>query len=91
MELTAFNGITAVAGITAICYLIGMIASESPLNNRFIPSLCGIFGALLGLAAMYVMPHFPAEDHITAAAVGIVSGLAATGADQCIRQLGKGK
>ncbi len=33
------------------------------------------------------MPEFPAADPITAVAVGIVSGLAATGADQIAKQL----
>ena len=36
---------------------------------------------------MFVMPDFPAQDVISAAAVGIVSGLAATGADQAVKQM----
>ena len=48
-------------------------------------------GGLLGVAAMYInVPDFPATDPLTALAVGIVSGLAATGADQVIKQIGKG-
>lgn len=47
-------------------------------------------GRLLGLAAMYInVPDFPATDPLTALAVGIVSGLAATGADQVIKQAQK--
>ena len=42
---------------------------------------------LAGVAGMYIMPEFPAGDAITALAVGIVSGLAATGADQIAKQL----
>ena len=38
---------------------------------------------------MIIMPEFPATDYITAVAVGIVSGLAATGANQIVKQLGK--
>ena len=34
------------------------------------------------------MPDFPAADMLTAIAVGIVSGLAATGIDQTVKQLG---
>ena len=53
-------------------------------------SICGALGGLLGLAAMYInVPDFPAADPLTALAVGIVSGLAATGADQVIKQIGK--
>ena len=41
--------------------------------------------SLLGVAAMYIIvPDFPATDPLTALAVGIVSGLASTGADQVI-------
>lgn len=50
--------------------------------------ICGALGGLLGLAAMYInVPDFPAGDPLTALAVGIVSGLAATGTNQLIRQL----
>ena len=43
---------------------------------------------MLGVAGLFVMPDFPAADVITACAVGIVSGLAATGVDQMVRQMG---
>ena len=36
---------------------------------------------------MLVMTDFPAADPLTAAAVGIVSGLAATGVDQISKQM----
>ena len=61
-----------------------------PLANKWLPSICGALGGLLGVAAMYInVPDFPAADPLTALAVGIVSGLAATGADQVIKQIGK--
>jgi len=37
------------------------------------------------------MPDYPAQDYITAVAVGIVSGLAATGVNQVYKQLTGGK
>ena len=37
------------------------------------------------------IPDFPAGDPITAIAVGIVSGLAATGINQAVKQLSKGE
>lgn len=82
-----FMGIVGVAAITIICYLIGEIAKAVPIDNKWIPVICGICGLLLGIAGMFIMPDFPASDYITAAAVGIVSGLAATGADQIMKQL----
>lgn len=82
-----FLGIVGVASITVICYLVGLIVKATALDNKFIPVVCGICGAALGALAMRVVPDFPASDYITAVAVGIVSGLAATGADQIVKQL----
>ena len=84
-------GITGVAAITVICLLIGQGVKASGLANKFIPIICGVCGAVLGVAGMFIMPDFPATDYITAAAVGIVSGLAATGLNQVVKQLGDGK
>lgn len=83
-------GITGVAAITVICLLIGQAVKASGVNNKWIPIVCGVCGLALGIVGMYIMPDFPAQDYITAAAVGIVSGLAATGANQILKQLGGG-
>lgn len=81
-------GIASVGGITVICYLVGMIIKASPLDNKWIPVIVGLCGGALGIVGMVTkMPDFPATDFITAAAVGIVSGLAATGIDQIGKQL----
>lgn len=83
-------GIASVAAITVICYLIGMGVKASGLNNKWIPVIMGVAGLLLGIAGMYLIPDYPATDYITSAAVGIVSGLAATGANQIGKQLKNG-
>ena len=89
MELT---GIGSVAAITVICYLAGVVVKATPFdNNRLIPIVCGLLGGILGVVGMLFMPDFPANDFLTAAAVGIVSGLAATGANQIGKQLAGGK
>lgn len=80
-------GIAGVAAITVIAYLVGEALKASNLNNKWIPILCGCVGAVLGVAAMHIMPDYPADDYITAVAVGITSGLAATGIDQAVKQL----
>ncbi|NLU24228.1 MAG: enolase [Clostridiales bacterium] len=80
-------GIASVAAITVIAWLIGQIVKVSGLNNKWIPVICGLSGGILGILAVGIMPDFPAQDYITAAAVGIASGLAATGAHQAVRQL----
>ena len=80
-------GITAVAAITVICYLAAALAKALGMPGKWLPVLCGLCGGALGMAAMYLMTEYPADDLITAAAVGIVSGFAATGVDQAIKQL----
>lgn len=82
-------GIAGVAGITIICYLAATAIKQTPLANKWLPTICGVLGGALGAAGMYTMPDFPATDILTAIAVGIVSGLAATGADQLGKQLTK--
>ena len=82
-------GIASVAAITVIAYLIGEGIKVTGLDNKWIPVICGICGGALGIVGMKIMPDFPATDYITAVAVGIVSGLAATGTNQIVKQLGK--
>lgn len=88
MDITSW-GVAGVAIITVLCYFAGMVVKVSGLNDKWIPVVCGGCGLILGIAAMFLMPDFPAADYITAAAIGTVSGLAATGADQIKKQLSK--
>lgn len=80
-------GIASVAAITVIAFLIGQIIKATKLDNKWIPVICGIIGGVLGVVGMNVMPDFPATDIITAVAVGIVSGLAATGVNEAVNHL----
>ena len=85
MDISIF-GIAGVAAITVICYLIGQGVKASGLDNKWIPVIVGACGGVLGVAGMFLMADFPAGDVLTAAAVGIVSGLAATGVNQAGKQ-----
>ena len=68
-------GIASVAAITVIAYLIGQGCKASEkISDSWIPVICGCVGAVLGINAL---------------AVGIVSGLAATGVNQIYKQLTK--
>lgn len=88
MDIINSFGIASVAGIAVIAYLIGMIITVSRLDNKWIPVICGVCGAVLGVACLFLgTPDFPANDIINALAVGIVSGLSATGVDQLVKQL----
>ena len=86
MDISIF-GIAGVAAITVICFLIGQGVKSSGLDNKWIPVIVGACGGVLGVAGMFLMADFPAGDVLTAAAVGIVSGLAATGVNQAGKQL----
>lgn len=83
-------GIASVAAITVIAYLVGIgCKAAGSVKDELIPVICGCVGAVLGIAGLYLMPDFPATDVINALAVGIVSGLAATGVNQIYKQLTK--
>lgn len=83
-------GFTAIPAITVICYLIAQVVKATAVDNKWLPIVCGIAGAVLGVVAMRVMPDYAATDDLTAVAIGIVSGLAATGVNQIVKQLGGG-
>ena len=82
-----FLGLAAIPVITVICFLVAEGVKATPLDNKWLPIICGACGGVLGVVAMFIMPEFPAHDYLTAFAVGIVSGLAATGAHQIYKQL----
>lgn len=84
-------GIASVAAITVIAYLVGEVIKATGLDNKWIPVICGVVGGVLGVVGMFIMPDFPGTDYITAVAVGIVSGLAATGINQAVKQLTQDK
>lgn len=76
--------------IIVICYLIGLGVKTVPsIKDNMIPVIVGACGGVLGAIGMFVMPEFPANDIMTAIAVGIVSGLASTGVNQVYKQVMK--
>lgn len=85
-------GIASVAAVTVICYLIGMFCkSNSHVKDELIPAIVGLCGGLIGIVAYFTrMPEFNGMHILTAIAVGIVSGLAATGVNQVYKQFQKG-
>jgi O-antigen/teichoic acid export membrane protein len=80
-------GFTSVAAITVICYLVMEILKTTPLNRKWLPIFSGLLGGAIGALAMLIMPSYPASDYLNAVAIGIVSGLAATGVNQVAKQL----
>ena len=87
MDITEL-GFVPVAAITVLCFLVGLTWKKADrLNDKWIPTVCGCVGLVLGVVGRTVIDGFPAVDSITAAAIGVVSGLAATGAHQIYKQL----
>ena len=82
-------GIAAIPVITVIVFIVAEAVKATPLEDKWIPVVCGFCGALLGIVAYYVMPDYPAGDILTAIAIGCVSGFAATGIHQVYKQLTK--
>ena len=88
MEL---NGMTSVSTITAICYLIAQIIKATIIiENKWIPIICMLLGGILGVLGMIFITDFPASDLMSAIAVGITSGGAATSINHALPLLSIG-
>ena len=80
------NGILGIATVPAItatvwilCYLVKMWINDE--KKRIIPTIAGVTGAILGLATISL--------DLNGFIVGAMSGLAATGANELVKQLKK--
>lgn len=92
MENINILGVSGVAFIVIFCLLIGLIVKATGINNKWIPVICGVCGAILGaLALRFDAAGFPAEDYFQAVAIGIVSGLGSVGCHQVAKQLTAGE
>lgn len=82
-----FTQVGTCIAIIVICYLIGIGAKLIPgIKDDYIPIIVGVFGGILGVVGLYVIPDFPANDILNAISVGIVSGLASTGVNQIYKK-----
>ena len=78
--------------IVVMCYLVGMICKsfKNEKLDTFIPDIVGVVGAILGIVIYLTIPNFiPADNWAVAIAIGIVSGLSATGINQIYKQFAK--
>lgn len=81
-------GIAAIPVIAVICYGFAEVIKATPLDNKWLPAICIVLGAILGVVALFIAPEvIPATDILTALAIGIVSGGFATSVHQTIKQL----
>ena len=77
-------------GIPAIVVISYMITETFKMfiNNKYLPIVAGISGGVLGVISFVLqIDIMPATDIISALAIGIISGLAATGSNQIIKQI----
>lgn len=91
MEVTEIMGVVPVVAITIICYLVGVVCkSTTKVADEKIPAIMGVSGAILGVVASITkMPEFADFHILTAIAVGVASGFAATGINQVFKQAKK--
>ena len=83
-------GLPTCIAVVVLVYLVGIAAKNiEAIDDKWIPVICGAVGAPLGVLAWRVVPDFPASDYMTAIAVGIMSGLTATGINQIFKQFRK--
>jgi hypothetical protein len=78
-----------IPAIVVISYMITEIFKVF-INKKYLPIVAGISGGMLGVLSFVLqIDIMPATDIISALAIGIISGLAATGSNQIIKQIKK--
>jgi hypothetical protein len=81
-----------IIGIPAIVVISYMITEtfKMYINKKYLPIVAGISGGMLGVLSFVLqIDIMPATDIVSALAIGIISGLAATGSNQIIKQIKK--
>ena len=87
--------IAAVPVIVVIVYVFmaiyrKIVEGKAEVWTNLIPLWAGLLGAVLGIVGYWAAPDLiPADNFIVALAVGLVSGLGATGINQVGKQLKK--
>lgn len=88
--------IVSVPVIGTVVYWIVNLIKYTTKNNekvlRFIPIIAAVLGASFEIICFYALPSvMVADNFLVALLIGGASGLSATGFNQVIKQLGKGK
>lgn len=87
--------IAAVPVIVVIVYVFmaiyrKIVEGKAEVWTNLIPLWAGLLGAVLGIVGYWAAPDLiPADNFVVALAVGLVSGLGATGINQVGKQLKK--
>ena len=60
------------------------------IKKKYLPVVAGVSGLILGIISFYLVPELIGNTNLlTSIAIGIVSGLAATGSNQILKQIRK--
>ena len=94
--MTNFTEFVTIPAIAAIVYTIIDVTKTALGSNekftRFIPLIACALGAILGTVSFFFVPGVMETSNILVAIViGAASGLSATGTNQAVLQLTKGK
>ena len=94
--MTDFTSFAAIPAIAATVYtvidIIKTATGGSEKFKRFIPLLSCAFGAVIGIICFYCVPGvMEASNVFIAIVLGAASGLSATGTNQVVKQLTKGR
>ena len=77
-----------IPSITVICYLLAetfkIVILKKKTRYKYVPIIVGSIGGVLGLVMNLLNPF---TDIFNSIMIGIISGLASTGANQVIKQI----
>ena len=71
-----------VISIVIIVYVIAEAVKTTPLDNKFIPVIVAVAGAVVAVSAKATGQLFSSENWIDTISIGISSGLASVGLNQ---------
>ena len=73
--------------IVTITAFVVQVVKQTKIDNKWMPIIAGTIGGILGAAMYYIGVGDLGDYLLEAVAVGISSGLAATGAHQMYKQI----
>lgn len=80
--------IVPIVAIAIICWIIGYTFKQiQKFPNQFIPTICAVCGALLGVVAWYCGIDIKADNWLVAIGYGVLYGVSATGCNELIKQI----
>lgn len=90
LELISVPAIVMV--VYAVIEILKKCIGENETFKRFIPLIATALGVICGVICFFALPSIiPASNVVVAIVIGGASGLTATGTNQIVKQLHKGK